>query len=213
MSPELFDPGRFGLTESRPTKESDCYALGMVTYEVLSGHAPFTPLKPPPVVWRVLQGQRPERPQGKAGALFTSDVWEMLELCWKHQPGERISAKNVLQRLETISLPPRPSSDVDVIVEIGSGEQLDAVVSDSGIFSPFRRRSQTHLSCGITGPSTAHSNGPGQVPPKGHPLGVTSPTIPPDGGELPAPPQQGGSKEGWVSRLIRKTRKKFKVIA
>jgi len=37
MSPELLDPERFGMPESednRPTRESDCYALGMVIYEV-----------------------------------------------------------------------------------------------------------------------------------------------------------------------------------
>jgi len=37
MSPELLDPERFGMPEpedNRPTKQSDCYALGMVIYEV-----------------------------------------------------------------------------------------------------------------------------------------------------------------------------------
>lgn len=34
MSPELLDPERFEITECRPTKQSDCYALGMVIYEV-----------------------------------------------------------------------------------------------------------------------------------------------------------------------------------
>ena len=37
MSPELLDPDRFGMPQSeenRPTKLSDCYALGMVIYEV-----------------------------------------------------------------------------------------------------------------------------------------------------------------------------------
>jgi hypothetical protein len=33
MSPELLDPQRFG-SNGCPTRESDCYALGMVTYEV-----------------------------------------------------------------------------------------------------------------------------------------------------------------------------------
>ena len=36
-SPELLDPERFGISESednRPTRQSDCYALGMVIYEV-----------------------------------------------------------------------------------------------------------------------------------------------------------------------------------
>ena len=34
MSPELLNPEAFGLDDRRPTKESDCYALGMVVYEV-----------------------------------------------------------------------------------------------------------------------------------------------------------------------------------
>ena len=41
MSPELLDPERFGMPESegnRPTRQSDCYALGMVIYEVGGSH-------------------------------------------------------------------------------------------------------------------------------------------------------------------------------
>ena len=34
MSPELLDPERFGVEGDRPTKKSDCYAFGMVIYEV-----------------------------------------------------------------------------------------------------------------------------------------------------------------------------------
>jgi len=37
MSSELFLPQEFGPKKSCPTKSSDCYALGMVIYEVLSG--------------------------------------------------------------------------------------------------------------------------------------------------------------------------------
>jgi len=34
MSLGLLDPERFGISDGRPTKRSDCYALGMVVYEV-----------------------------------------------------------------------------------------------------------------------------------------------------------------------------------
>ena len=34
MSPELLDPSRLDDPNPRPTKESDCFALGMVIYEV-----------------------------------------------------------------------------------------------------------------------------------------------------------------------------------
>ena len=36
MSPELIVPEEFGADDDRPTKKSDCYALGMVVYEVCS---------------------------------------------------------------------------------------------------------------------------------------------------------------------------------
>jgi len=45
MSPELLHPERFGLPESennRPTRQSDCYALGMVIYEVRFRQINFT---------------------------------------------------------------------------------------------------------------------------------------------------------------------------
>ena len=34
MSPELLDPTYFG-SNGHPTREADCYALGMVVYEVI----------------------------------------------------------------------------------------------------------------------------------------------------------------------------------
>lgn len=37
MSPELLVPDLFGISDSRLTKRSDCYALGMVVYEVFAG--------------------------------------------------------------------------------------------------------------------------------------------------------------------------------
>jgi len=44
VSPELLHPERFGMPESegnRPTRQSDCYALGMVIYEVCIGLMKF----------------------------------------------------------------------------------------------------------------------------------------------------------------------------
>ena len=96
MSPELLDPESFDLKDGRPTHESDCYALGMVMYEVLSGQIPFTKENGPAVIRKVLEGKRPERPP----TLFTGGLWEMLELCWKHRPQDRPSLKTLLQFLE-----------------------------------------------------------------------------------------------------------------
>jgi hypothetical protein len=120
MSPELLDPDQFGFKDSRPTKESDCYALGMVIYEVLSGQVPFTPYNHFIVVRKVTEGERPGRPEGVKGAWFTDDLWGTLELCWGPQPGNRPSIEAVLECLERVSRtrkPPSPQADEDVAMD------------------------------------------------------------------------------------------------
>jgi len=64
ISPELFYPEDFGLEDSRRTKQSDYYALGMVIWEVLSWQVPFPKYGPCTVVVKVSRGEHSERPQG-----------------------------------------------------------------------------------------------------------------------------------------------------
>jgi serine/threonine protein kinase len=98
MSPELLIPEE-GL-EARPNEKSDCYALGMVTYEILSGRRPFSPCTRPATMWKVLTGERPGRPEGEEGKLFTDIIWIVLERCWEPRPHNRIEAEAVLLGLE-----------------------------------------------------------------------------------------------------------------
>ena len=103
MSPELFDPEKFGLKDGRRTKRSDCYALGVVIHEVLSGQVPFSRHADYIVVVRVLKGERPGRPQEEARTWFSDEIWSMLERCWKPSPNDRPSVKAVLWCLEGVS--------------------------------------------------------------------------------------------------------------
>ena len=119
MSPELIAPQRFGFKNSRPTKSSDCYALGMVIYETISGNLPFHKHTDPTVIMKVLEGKRPPR-----GAGFTRSLWETLELCWTPQPNARPSIENVLQCLEMVSNSSEPPSP-EVDEEMGEDEDED----------------------------------------------------------------------------------------
>ena len=115
MGPELFYPEKLGLTGRRPTKSSDCYALGMVIYEVLSGKVPFHHYKyykGIAVVWRILNGEHPERPQGEGGVWFMDDFWNTLRRCWELTPDDRPGAEDVLHSLEKASMSWTPAQTI-----------------------------------------------------------------------------------------------------
>jgi len=108
MSPELLEPE---IQNYRRTKSSDCYALGMVIYELLSGHVPFHHFNHHAAAAKILRGEHPERPHGVEGDWLAGNVWEVLERCWTPQPGDRPSIKDILQCLEGVSgswIPPPP---------------------------------------------------------------------------------------------------------
>jgi len=114
MSPELLDPDRFGCEDGRATKESDCYALGMVILEVLSGKPPYPNCNGMVVMRKVVEGERPGRPEGKEEVWFTDDLWVILEQCWLPRPERRPAINAVLQCLErgsTVWQPLPPDSD------------------------------------------------------------------------------------------------------
>ena len=107
------------MQEKSPTKQSDCYELGMLAYEILSGQRPFaTRPNDTTILQAVLGGEQPRRPQGKEGILFTDDIWDTLKLCWKHKLRDRITASAVLQRLEEHPPLLMPPSNVGGDVEM-----------------------------------------------------------------------------------------------
>ena len=130
MSPEILALDHSGIKNSRPTKESDCYALGMVIYEVLSGRVPFSKFKPYVVTRKVMDGERPERPEGVGGAWFTDDIWRMLNRCWEAQPENRPSVAAVLECLERVSKDPE-SLSLQANGDLGMDEGDSNLTGDS----------------------------------------------------------------------------------
>ena len=142
MSPELMDPESYGLKKSYPTAKSDCYALGMVIYEILSERPPYDTVNSFAILRKVLAGERPNKPEGEAGKRITDGIWEAVELCWKHEPGERPDAKTVLVALG--GKPDQPDASGGVVTD---GETDDDDQSDG----------MTYVSSSHSKPTPDHS--------------------------------------------------------
>ena len=98
MAPELLNPSGFGLKNSNPTKRSDIYAFGVVTYQVgnscfitgtvtkngiqsITGQQPFPGAKDGVIIYNVVTGERPGRPAGP-NEWLSDDVWNLISRCW-----------------------------------------------------------------------------------------------------------------------------------
>jgi hypothetical protein len=139
MSPELFNPD---IPGNRRTKYSDCYALGMVVYEVLSGRIPFYQYENFVVPLKVFQGKRPEKPDGPERVWFTDDMWAVLERCWTPQPNERPTIEDVLQCLDEASRVWTPLSPQAVV---------NPPTADSPTWVPFDIKPEPNMDRGEVG--------------------------------------------------------------
>ena len=101
MSPEILHPEKFGFGDGRHSKESDCYALGMVILEVLTGRSPFAGHSEVDVMQKVTSGKHPDRPKEQWS---TDDLWKTLKQCWSSRPKRRPAVKAVLECLGRVSI-------------------------------------------------------------------------------------------------------------
>lgn len=169
MSPELLNPVMFGLKDSRPTKGSDIYALGMVVYEILSRQAPFPRCMDAVVILKVMSGECPVRPEGAQGAWFRDGLWEILELCWKPRRDDRPSLNVLLQYLEGATPPSRPPSPTPTVNEDAETDTSGFTVTDPGTF-PVHPLSWPTFNCPhVVGPTVGPSADQFPVPPRNVP--------------------------------------------
>lgn len=116
QAPELFKgiPSHFG---------SDVYAFACTCYEVrvfyflwfswpnniipqiLTGRVPFHELpNDVTVMFKVIEGNRPSRPEACSGTAALDSLWKLLETCWDGEAEKRPSAAEIVRGLEGLSL-------------------------------------------------------------------------------------------------------------
>ena len=136
MSPELLDPYHPDFKGGQRTKASDCYGLGMVIYEVLSGQVPFARYNNFIVARQIVSGEHPERP---IRTWLTDDLWEMLRLCWSSRPIDRPTIGAVFECLKEASPAWEPMPPGDSHVRIGTGDESLSTVTGPGTSPNYLR--------------------------------------------------------------------------
>ena len=116
MSPELFVPSKFGMTNSLPTPQADIYAFGLVIFQVceqdwrycgfsyliqvLTGEFPFHGIAQTELVWSVLEGLRPDKPEDASSIGFSDSLWGFVQRCWDGDLKSRPKVAEVVTHLE-----------------------------------------------------------------------------------------------------------------
>ena len=82
------------------SKAADVFAFGMFAVEVFTGKIPFGERGSGAVVLRISQGSRPEMPRDAQAVGLTIKIWDVLEICWQHNPKKRPTMQEVVRRWE-----------------------------------------------------------------------------------------------------------------
>ena len=91
MAPEI-------ILGNKYTESADIFSVGMITWELLTGHYPFEGLGQIEIATQVTKNNlRPEIP-----IFCSSDMGEFLRKCWDSNPANRVTAEEALRLLSTV---------------------------------------------------------------------------------------------------------------
>ena len=138
----------FGLSDARVSKQTDIYAFGIVVYEVLTGCPPFGAggRRQAEIILRVIEGQRPSKPEKAGGIGFGGGTWELTQQCWNQDRGKRPTADKIRKHFHRVAgtsrvIPPGPTVSGR---ESGHTTASEPDISGSGNFSQCSPSSQPH---------------------------------------------------------------------
>lgn len=116
MAPELLHPQMFGLRNARVSKQTDIYAFGIVVYEVLTGCPPFGAggRRQTEIILRVIEGQRPSKPDKAEDIGFGGGTWGVVQQCWNQDRRKRPTADDIREHFRCVAgtsrvVPPGPT--------------------------------------------------------------------------------------------------------
>ncbi|KAH9929157.1 kinase-like domain-containing protein [Fomitopsis serialis] len=98
MAPEIMDPESFGLRHAHASLEGDIYTLAIVMWEVFAGRPPYGSWHVGRIQREILRGTRPSRVVDALSESLglSNSVWDLMERCWRSDPGERPPIGQVL---------------------------------------------------------------------------------------------------------------------
>ncbi|KLO13904.1 hypothetical protein SCHPADRAFT_341846 [Schizopora paradoxa] len=129
MAPELFYPVWFvkgNFTISRPSAETNVWALGMVIHELLTGDVPFSEIKKDGnVIMAIMDGEVPKT--WRSASAYSTILQDIASRCWKQVPAERLSIDSVLSELNAAF-----AADATAITEGQDLERLASKIASIG---------------------------------------------------------------------------------
>ncbi|KAI0700744.1 kinase-like domain-containing protein [Cytidiella melzeri] len=90
-----------GEPGTRHTKASDIFAFSAVCWEIWAGESPYAKLPLAERVKRISDGERPLLSESQREV--SSEVWAVIQACWKHLPEHRPSARQVRKSLKPLA--------------------------------------------------------------------------------------------------------------
>ncbi|KAJ3486030.1 hypothetical protein NLI96_g4520 [Meripilus lineatus] len=94
MAPEQLSKNNFNM-------KTDIYSFGMTMYEIFAGVAPFSHIPGQEIFGLVIDRRcRPDRPTPSDTNGLTDDLWQLIELCWSHDPKKRPTGSEVVMGIE-----------------------------------------------------------------------------------------------------------------
>ncbi|KAJ6566670.1 kinase-like domain-containing protein [Mycena capillaripes] len=94
FAPELITPEQFGCERFVRTRATDVCAFGCVCLELETGAPPFAEVPDVPAMFKVLAGERPERPD------TTSDgIWYLVNAAWAEDFRHRPNTSQIIWQL------------------------------------------------------------------------------------------------------------------